>query len=464
MICPCRSRPTHVSGSRRDRVRSLARAAICLLAFFSAQACHQATKPSAPPVTTVTVIDQGWTNTDYQDRLNEVAEFTRQTGIRVEFLPGPESAADQVATWRKLLESGGKVPDVYVIDVIWPGVLADQLLDLKPYIPEQEIAAHLPELVTNNTVNGRLIALPSFLNEGVLFYRTDLLKKYGYREPPKTWDELEVMAKRIQSGERANGNRDFWGYVWQGAPSEALTCDALEWQVSEGGGTILDERGKVTVNNPRTIRAWERAARWVGTISPPGVVAHKEWDAQNIWFGGKAAFMRNWSSGYIAARAPNSKVRDRFDIAPLPRGSAGAAATLGGAGYGVSAHSPHPREAAMFVRFLCGRNQQVRRLQRTSEAPTIAELYEDPDALAKNPHWRRVIDTFHKGIALRPSRQAGPMYPEVSRAYWEAVHAVLTRQKSAPQAASELQGELERMLRVPAADANAGTDNTPAHP
>jgi trehalose/maltose transport system substrate-binding protein len=241
--------------------------------------------------------------------------------------------------------------------------------------------------------------------------------------------------------------------VWQGAVSEALACDALEWQVSEGGGTILDEQGKVTVNNAQNIRAWERAARWVGSISPPGVVTHQEWDAQNIWQGGNAAFMRNWSSGYIAAHASDSLVRDRFDIAPLPRGSAGIAATLGGAGYGVSAHSLHPREAAMLVRFLCGRNLQARR--HRNEAATISTLYEEPEVLANNPQWLRILEIFRKGIALRPSRQAGKMYPEVSRAYSEAVHAVLTRKKSAAQAASELQDRLQQMLKADTVRAHA---------
>jgi trehalose/maltose transport system substrate-binding protein len=115
-----------------------------------------------------------------------------------------------------------------------------------------------------------------------LFYRVDLLREYGYVRPPKTWEDLETMARRIQAGERAKGNDDFWGFVWQGAPSEALTCNALEWQVSEGGGTILDEQGRVTVTNPHTIRAWDRAARWVGWISPPGVIGYKEWDAFNM--------------------------------------------------------------------------------------------------------------------------------------------------------------------------------------
>ena len=368
-------------------------------------------------------------------------------------MPAPEVAVDQLQTWRNLLESGTKVPDVYGVDVIWPGILADNLLDLRAYVPEQEIAAHFPELVNNNTVNGRLVALPYNLGEGLLFYRVDLLRKYGYAVPPKTWDELEKMAKRIQAGERAEGNKDFWGYVWEGAPSEALTCNALEWQVSEGGGTILDENANITVDNPKTIAAWQRAARWVGSISPPGVTAYKEWDAFNVWQAGKAAFMRNWPNAYVAARAENSGTKDRFDIAPLPGGRAGSATTLGGQGYGVSRHSLHPREAAMLVRFLTSRNEEARRCRKSANPPTIPELFEDPEVLARNPYLSKVLLAF-RHAAVRPSRQAGKVYPDVSRAYFEAVNAVLSHTKSAPQAASDLQKQLTQILGRPAVGAN----------
>jgi trehalose/maltose transport system substrate-binding protein len=411
-------------------------------------------------VKTLTLIDQAWSSREYQRRLNEeLARFTQQTGIQVEFLPAPETAAEQLAMIRKQLEGGKKVPDVYGIDVIWPGILADNLLDLRLHIPEQEIQTHLPELIANNTVNGRLVALPANLNEGMLFYRVDLLRKYGYRAPPKTWEELEVMARRIQSGERASGNKDFWGFVWEGAPSEALTCNALEWQASEAGGTILDENGKVKVNNPQTIRAWDRAARWVGSISPPGVVTYKEWDAGNMWQAGKAAFLRSWASEYIADRAPGCLIRDHFDIAPLP-GEARTAATLGGSGFGVSKYSLHPHEAAMLVRFLCSRQEQVRRSRNTSDAPSISELYDAPEVLASNPQFPHVLEVFRKSIVLRPSRAAGKMYPEVSRAYWEAVHAVLTRKTTAKQAADGLQVELQQILKTPAVPANAEFDKT----
>ena len=434
-------------------LRHLSILCLFLLSLFVA-GCRNAGR--SPSEVKLILIDQNWAEKEYQRQLNEqLVEFTRQSGVRVEVLPAPEAAVEQLATWRRLLDSGAKVPDVYAIDVIWPGILADDLLDLKPYIPAEVIEMHFEELVSKGTVNGRLVSLPANLNEGVLFYRADLLKEYGYHQPPKTWEELETMARRIQAGERAKGNKEFWGFVWQGAPSEALTCNALEWQVSEGGGTILDEKGRVTVNNPAVIRAWERAARWVGSISPPAVIAFKEWDTLNIWQAGQAAFMRGWTGTYRAVKAPDSPTKDRSDIAPLPAGAAGTASVIGGDGYGVSRHSLHPREAAMLVRFLAGRDEQLRRSANVNEAPTIPELYADPAVLAANPQYPLVLKVFRAGAVFRPSRQAGMMYPDVSRAYFEAVYAVLSGKKPASKAASDLDGELRQMLKTTPGNPNA---------
>ena len=456
------------SGSARRRARligsmhirlqfagCLVLGSIGLCGILLAQGCNK--KSQAAPETTLTLMDQSWVDKESQARLREeLNQFTKHTGIQVQFLPAPEAAVDQLRTWRNLLESRTKVPDVYGIDVIWPGILADNLLDLKAYVPQEEIAAHFPELIKNNTVNGRLVALPYDLSEGLLFYRVDLLQKYGYTGPPKTWDELENMAKRIQAGERAKGEKDFWGFVWQGAPSEALTCNALEWQVAEGGGTILDDKGRPTVNNPHAIRAWERAAGWVGSISPPGVTAYKEWDSFNIWQAGKAAFMRNWPNAYVAARAENSPTKYQFDVAPLPAGRAGSAATLGGQGYGVSRYSSHPREAAMLVRFLASRDEQARRCREPSGPPTIPELYQDSEVLKQNPYFKTILLAFTQGEAVRPSTVAGKTYPQVSRAYFEAVNAVLSHKETASEAAAQLQLELGQIVNKSAENPSAG--------
>ena len=237
------------------------------------------------------------------------------------------------------------MPDVYGIDVIWPEILADEFVDLRTYIPEREIAAHFPELIASYSVKGKLVAMPYTMAAGALFYRVDLLRQYGYREPPKNWDQLEAMAARIQKGERAKGHADFWGYVWPGAPSEAFYVQCARMA---GLGRRRDSDRKR--NSHRGQPAFGPRMGEGGTlvkcpISPPGVVAYKEWDSLNLWQAGQPAFMRSWSFAYVIVRAPGSPTRDRLQIAPLPEGRKGVAATFAATGYGVSKEHPrHPRE------------------------------------------------------------------------------------------------------------------------
>jgi ABC-type glycerol-3-phosphate transport system substrate-binding protein len=117
----------------------------------------------------------------------------------------------------------------------------------------------------------------------------------------------------------------------------------------------------------------------------------------------------------------------------------------------------------MLVRFLCSREEQIRRSHTTTEAPSIVQLYDEPELLTSNPQLTQVLEVFRKGVVLRPSRAAGKMYPDLSRAYWDAVHAVLARKKTATQAAQELQDKLQGMLKTSAVRANTELDKVPAN-
>src|ERR1700747_3426845 len=192
-------------------------------------------KPSAHEPVTLTFVEE-WSNKTFSEgRQRELQQFTRETGIRVHLLPSPEAARQKLVLWRELLATGAAGPDVYGLDVIWPGMLSEYFIDLRPYFAS-EVSRQFPAIASRYTVDNKLVAVAYRPDIGLLYYRTDLLRQYGYREPPKTWDELERMAARIQAGERAKGQKDFWGYVWQGGVSEDLTCAGLEWQVTEGGG------------------------------------------------------------------------------------------------------------------------------------------------------------------------------------------------------------------------------------
>src|SRR6202795_3440095 len=413
-------------------------------------------RPSVHEPVTLTLLEE-WSNKTFSDaRQQELQQFTRETGVRVSLLPSPESARQRLALWKELLGTGASGPDVYGIDVIWPGILNEDFIDLKPYFAS-EIFSQFPAIAASYTVDNKLVAIAYRADIGLLYYRTDLLRQYGYREPPRTWDELEIMAARIQAGERAKGKKQFWGFVWQGAADEVLTCDALEWQEAGGGGRIIEEDQAISVNNPQAIRAWQRAAHWVGSISPPGVVGYREWDSLNVWVAGDAVFMRHWPSAYFDSQATGSAIRNKFDTALLPGGHAGQVGTLGGWGLAVSKFSPHPHEALELVRYLTRRDVQVNRSRVVSQPPTLPELYNLPEVLEPNPRFVLLSQAFQTSIVSRPSDVTGKKYEDVSDAYIQAVHSVLTGEKEAPEAAAALQNELVHITGFKTGRPPAGT-------
>lgn len=361
--------------------------------------------------------------------------------VDVKILDTPRLANDRLNLYLQYFEAKSSKVDVYQIDVIWPGDLAEHFVDLYQYGAEQVIDQHFPALVKNNTVDGRLIAIPFQLGSGLLYYRTDLLEKYNL-EVPQTWDELEKAAEIIMKGERADNNKDFWGFVFQGDNYEGLTCNALEWVYSNDGGTIISKDKNITINNPNTIEMIEKAAGWVGTIAPVGVTSMAEEDARNIWQSGNAAFMRNWPYAYSLSIGDASAVKGKFGISPLPAGKGGTrAATAGGWHMGVSKYSKNLEIAADVAFFMASYEVQKLRAVKGSFNPTIKSLYEDEDVLAANPFFESLYDVFVTAIP-RPSTATAPNYTEVSKYFSEAVHSVLTGKEDAQTAIRYLEYDL----------------------
>jgi trehalose/maltose transport system substrate-binding protein len=373
-----------------------------------------------------------------------IAEFTRRTGIVVKTLPYGEELAQRRAQHLLWLERHSSTPDVYETDIIELPGLAEHMIDLAPFIGE-DAKSYMPAVLKNLVLDGRLVAVPNNTDVGLLFYRTDLLRKYGYSGPPRTWDELGEMAARIQAGEKAAGNKAFWGFVWEGAPWEGLTYTALEWQASSGGGHIIEPDGTISVNNPYTIAALKRAKGWIGSISPPSVTAYRMEDVLNVWQSGRAAFMRDWPYAYLVCNRPDSLLKDKFDITYLPSGGAGHVGTLGGWQFSVSKYSAHPREAVEFVRYLTSRQAQLRFTRELGWTAVRPDLYDDPEVLRLNPYYRWMKDTLPRIIVARPSAVTGKSYAALSDAYAQAVHSVLTGKKTPADAMADLEKTLAKL-------------------
>ena len=374
--------------------------------------------------------------------------------VAIEVVKSPATTGERLDAFRELLETEADDVHLLEVDIGWVGDLAEHLVDLSDF-PEVEavVPSHFPAIVESNTAAGRLVGLPLFADVGLLYYRTDLLTKYSFNDPPSTWAELETMATAIQEGERADGNADFWGYVWQGADYEGLTTNALEWVHSNGGGQIVEPAGVVSIDNPKAVEALERAAGWVGTISPDDVTTFGEEDSRSVWHQGNAAFMRNWP--YAIALTEGGALAGNFSVTRLPAGTAdgaGPTGTLGGWQLAVNRYAPNADVAVDVALFAADYENQLARALAGGYMPTIPDVYEDPALLASDFDWLPLLRPSLESAVARPSTVTAPQYAAVSEAFYTAVHEVLVGAQTATNALGDLGSDLETLLGMPAGD------------
>ncbi len=383
---------------------------------------------------------------EYEICKQGVDAWAKKTGNTVKIVSTPNSATERLALYQQLLAAGAGDIDVFQIDVVWTGILGQHLQDLTAK-GQSVVGQHLPAMVETSRVNGKLMAMPWFADAGLLYYRTDLLQKYN-RQVPQTWTDLTETARIIQDGERKGGKGDFWGYVWQGRAYEGLTTVALEWIASYNGGTIVDEKGEITVENPKAAEALKTASGWVGTITPEGVLNYTEEEARGVFQAGNAAFMRNWPYAWALAQGADSTIKDKVGIAPLPKGGADGrhAGSLGGQLLAVSKYSKNADAATDLVMYLTSTEEQKRRAIEGSFNPTIVSLYGDAEVTKASPFIGNLRDVFTNAVA-RPATVTGQNYNKVSTEFFNAVHQVLSKRAQPEQALNRLDRDLKRIKR-----------------
>ncbi|MGP9644939.1 MULTISPECIES: ABC transporter substrate-binding protein [unclassified Halomonas] len=376
-----------------------------------------------------------------------VAAWEEKTGHSVDVVSTPNSSTERLSLYQQILSANSSDIDVMQIDVVWPGLLANHLLDLKEVLGDDPAAGHFDTIVTNNTIGDRLVAMPWFTDAGVLYYREDLLEKYGH-EAPATWQDLTEIAREIKDAERAAGKDGMQGYVFQGRAYEGLTVNALEWVASFGGGNVVETDGEISINNEHAAEALDLAASWIGDISPNGVLNYTEEEARGVFQSGGAVFMRNWPYAWALAQSEDSDVRGKVGVTQLPAGGENgqSAAGLGGWNLAVSRYSEHPELAADLVAFLTGEEEQKRRAIQASYNPTIDALYKDDEVLEAVPFFGTLYGTFVNAVA-RPSAPTGDAYGRVSNAFFSTSHDVLSGTKDGTQAVADLEDELARLKR-----------------
>jgi multiple sugar transport system substrate-binding protein len=351
---------------------------------------------------------------------------------KVTFVELPEAADEVRAQMSTSLRSGSDRYDVLNIDVAWNTefAAAGWLAPLNAArFPTKQF---LPPVVNTATYNGRLYALPYVTNAALLYYRKDILDREGDK-PPRTWAELERLAKTVAPKYGLDG------YAGQFLPYEGLTVNAAEAVQSAGGSFLADDGRRVTVDSPQALKGIAFLADGVrdGWI-PKAALTYKEEESRKAFQDGKLLFLRNWPYVHALAERPDSKVAGKFGVVPLPGPNGPAASILGGSNLAINAHSRHKESAAEFLGYMTSRAVQRQVLTRGALPPVWADLYSDPALVRQFPY----LPTLRKSVLAAQPRPKSPRYEQVDLAIQAVMQDAMAQRETPAQAVARLAREL----------------------
>jgi multiple sugar transport system substrate-binding protein len=343
--------------------------------------------------------------------------------IHVSLQSAPTDTDTNRASLITTISGGAKTPDVYMGDVIWPAQFgkAGLAVPLSKYLPKSYFSTFASGLVNGATYNGQVYGAPFFEDQGFLYYRKDLLAK-DHLAVPKTWQQLETDAVTIK-----NKGQTKYGYVWQGASYEGLTCNFMEYLGSAGGTALNSNFTKATLDSS----AGTQAATFMRSLitsgaSPSAVTTFQEAQAMSAFATGQAAFLRNWDYGWSYAQTASSpsSVVGKVGVSPLPSFSgqpSPGTSNIGGWNLYINPHSKNVAADLTFIKWMTGTTAQTTLATEFSEIPTVQSVRTSSAVVAKNP----VLATVPK-TRLIPRPAGTPQYAKVSQAIYTNINSMLS--------------------------------------
>lgn len=358
-------------------------------------------------------------------------------GTKVTIETGGNTSEAQAQYLNTIMSAKDSSLDVLILDVIRPAQFA--AAGWTSPFEGKDMKVYLPAYAEANTVDGKVVALPAFADSMFLYYRKDLLEKYGV-EPPKTWDELKAAVKKINGGEN---KADLQGLSFQGKAIEGAVCTFLLPYWSQGKNLV--DNGKLTFDKDAAVKSLKLWKSFVDEgVSKKNIAEVATDDTRKEFQAGNAVFAVNWSYAWAQAQGKESAVAGKVGVTRLPAVTGGEQTTcLGGWEWGVSAYSKNQDAAKKLVEYLSSQEASKYMAVNGSLLPTYPALYQDADVVKAAPWFadaKQVVET------AKP-RPVTPRYNEVSEVIRTTVNAVLAGVTTPEDGAAQIEARLRRIIR-----------------
>ncbi|WP_084423156.1 extracellular solute-binding protein [Cohnella thermotolerans] len=369
-----------------------------------------------------------WSNDKNNLMADTFAEFTKQTGIKVNAV-----STDYNSLYNKIstaVMSNSSDIDVVEMDTIWAGqfLKGNFAVDLTNVVPPDVQKQFSPSSLESVKYDGHLVAIPHFSSTKHFYWNTELLARAGIDKPPVTWDQFREDSLKLKE-------LGIYASAWSWKQAEGLVCDFVSL-TSAFGGKFFDDNGKPIFNQGGGVQALQFMTDLVQkdkTVDP----ASLQWtenDVQNAFAAGKIAMMSNWEYMYPDLDDPTkSKVAGKTDVGLMPgEGGILSAAVTGSEGLAILQSSKHKEAALAFLNFVASKEFQLPFFQKTGNYPSLNELFQDSEVVNsdKSNHFSKIVNQYQYGY----NRPNAPGYVTWSDALAAEIHEALVGNKT-PQAA-----------------------------
>ena len=204
---------------------------LCLLVLLSA--CGR--EKSAPPISLVLAGGSGGEEVFARKQLAAFAAL--HPDIQVSYQATPSSASERHTLYVTWLSSGSDAIDLLNLDVIWVPefAAAGWLQNLEAQISQSRLPLtdFLPVGLAACRYQGRLYALPWFVDAGLLYYRTDLYAAAGL-PPPRTFADLLKIASLKDKFNLP------YGFLFQGQAYEGLSPSPTSFSGAMAAASLMN--------------------------------------------------------------------------------------------------------------------------------------------------------------------------------------------------------------------------------
>ncbi len=295
--------------------------------------------------------------------------------------------------------------DVFSVDEIWTAKFSKWCDPLGAYFPNKLKKEILPSALESCYYDSTLVAIPLFVDAGLMYYRKDLIDKLPDADSVEhelqrsiTWGGFEKLGMEFRKS-----HRPF--YIFQADNYEGLMCSLVE--MMDDLGDPLYSRGAFQLESAGAKQALTQLVDMVQLyhLSPAAVTDLRETSSLNYCLRTGGVFLREWPDIQQALQdsAADSKDGEEWAMAPVPHFAGHPPVSmLGGWDLMISKYSLHKQAALTFIKFLIRKDIQEIMFEKGGHLPANAEVYSDSNFVKSNPDLRFYERLLKMGVH-RPS-------------------------------------------------------------